>query len=259
MVRHLLQCSIKNYVLDYRDFEFIIAQTVHLVNRRPIAFQEGLRDNSNETIPDPISPEKIIHGFDLTSVNLIPGLQPDPECDPEWLMDSDPVHKVRETYGKLKKVRTLLTETYHSEFLGCLMKQAINDKNRYKPVTHNKLQVGDVVLIKEENCKPINYPMAIVKEVKVNIINEVTDAILLKGKNREIVKRHVTSIIPILTCKEMSPKSNQIVQNDLHSGPNEPFQDDPGCLSNTRRKKGRQKRKAALESVKRTKKILSVP
>ena len=139
------------------------------------------------------------------------------------------------------------------------MKQVVNDKNRYKPVTHKKLQLGDIVLIKEENCKPINYPMAVVKEVKININDEVTDAVLLKGKNREVVKRHVTSLIPILTCKEMSPTSNQIVQNDLHSGSNKASQDHPDCHLNTNRKKGRLKRKAALESIEKTRKILSVP
>lgn len=101
--------------------------------------------------------------------------------------------------------------------------------------------------------------MAVVKEIKININDEVTDAVLLKGKNREVVKRHVTSLIPILTYKEMSPTSNQIVQSDLHSGSNEASHDHPDCALNTNRKKGRLKRKAALKSIEKTRKILSVP
>ena len=137
MVRDMLRCSVKKYVLEIRDFEFAVAQTIHMVNRRPVAFQEGLRDVSNETVPDPITPEKLIHGFDLVSLNIIPELQPEPEHDPDWLKNTDPLSNIQESYFKLKKTRHLLSETYHSEFLGQLMKQAVNDKSRYKPVSHS--------------------------------------------------------------------------------------------------------------------------
>lgn len=39
MVKRLIQGAIKNYTIDYRDFEFIISQSIHLVNRRPIALK----------------------------------------------------------------------------------------------------------------------------------------------------------------------------------------------------------------------------
>lgn len=255
LVRELLRCSIKKYVLEYREFEFIVSQTIHLVNRRPIAFQEGLRDKADEVVPDPITPEKLIHGFDLTSLNLIPELQPDPEYDPEWMAGSDSVDMAKRTYNKLKKVRTLLTETYHSEFLGHLMKQATNEKSRYRPVTHQRLQIGDIVLLKEENCKPINYPMARVKEVKVNVNNEVTDAILIKGKNRELVKRHVTSIIPILSSNEISTDSDQISPNSMVQS-SEESDNRPGHHTGAIQKKVRPKRKAAFQSRKKTKQML---
>ena len=107
MVKQLMNCSIKNYVLNFREFEFIVAQTIHLVNRRPIAFQEGLRDTGGDTLPDVITPEKLIHGYDLVSLNIIPGLQPDPKYDPDWLVSSDIVDNVNDSYKKLKKVRNL--------------------------------------------------------------------------------------------------------------------------------------------------------
>ena len=169
MVRQLLRSSIKNYVLDMRDFEFAVAQATHMVNRRPIAFQESLRDESENTIPDPITPEKLIHGFDLLSVNLIPELQSENENDPDWPEDVDVVDNAQKAYGKLKKVRANMSETYHSEFLSTLMKQAVNVKSRYKPVTHHRLEKGDIVMVKEDCCKPMNYPMAIVKDSKVII------------------------------------------------------------------------------------------
>ena len=248
MVRKLIQSSIKNYVLEFREFEFIIAQTVHLINRRPVAFQESLRDCSNqEVVPDALTPERLIDGHDLVSVNVIPELQPDPTPDQEWSPTTGSVDHIRDAYYKLKEAKEFLIESYNSEFLVTLMKQAINNKDRYQPVTHQKLSVGDIVLIKEENCKPMNFPMAIVKEVKSNINNEVTDAILMKGKTREIVKRHVTSLIPILWGED----------NSLTTEENET--DMVSELPNSDSLPSKQKRKAAIESQQKTKKILEDP
>ena len=62
-------------ILDYFDLEFLIFQIVSLVNKRPIAFKEGSRDNDvNQMIPNPITPEMLIRGYELVSLNLIPGL-----------------------------------------------------------------------------------------------------------------------------------------------------------------------------------------
>ncbi|XP_068247872.1 uncharacterized protein [Palaemon carinicauda] len=243
MVKQLIHGSIKNYVLEYRDFEFIVAQTIYQVNRRPVAFVEGLRDESNDFIPDPITPERLIYGYDRISLNLIPSLQPDPEMDSEWIANKEPLLHIKESYNKLKNVRKALTETYNKEFLAHLMKQAVNVKSRYKPVTHKPLHQGDIVLIKEENCKPFNYPMAVVKDTVINTIGETTNAILLKGRTRELVKRHVSSLIPILSVNEIHVNSDQ-------SGISVITDDSFQIVNKVRRK-------AAMESESRTKNMLN--
>ena len=81
------------------------------------------------------------------------------------------------------------------------MDESIDRKGKYVPVTHNVVSVGDLVLIKEDLCKPTNYPMARVKEVLLNDIGEVTGVTMMKG-NREIIKRHSTCVIPFLRCSE---------------------------------------------------------
>ncbi|XP_064116245.1 uncharacterized protein LOC135222040 [Macrobrachium nipponense] len=214
VVRQLLRCSSKNYVLYHRDFEFMVSQIIHMMNRRPIAFHEAIRDEGSETIPDPITLEK------LMSVNLIPELNPGPDKDPGWSTNVDAVSKAQESYAKLNRIRNALNETYHSEFLNTLMKQPVNNKNRYKPVTHHRLNKGDIVLMKVENIKPINFPMAVVQDVTININGEVTDAILMKGNTMENIKCHVTSLIPILSRK-MSSNTEEQISRDLilNSGP----------------------------------------
>ncbi|XP_068204707.1 uncharacterized protein [Palaemon carinicauda] len=76
--------------IDYFGPYFVKLQTTHLINRRPIAFKDGLRDVPDEYVPSPITPEKLIHGYELTSVKLIPELQCDPELDGEYDLKDSP-------------------------------------------------------------------------------------------------------------------------------------------------------------------------
>ena len=108
---------------------------------------------------------------------------------------------------KLLIVSYTLIESYNCPFLGN-MHQATNDKERYKAVIHEPLEVDDVVLLKEPYMKPFNFPMAIVKDLQVNDLGEVTGAVVLKVSSRELLKRHVTSLIPILK------PSNSLIQGD---------------------------------------------
>ena len=108
IVKRSLSGSIKNNVLTFRDFEYFVAQTKHLINRRPVAFHESLRDSYSPELPEPISPESLLHGHDLLSVNLIPGLNIT-EYEEIDDLDFDPVSNVCESFTKLKKVRSNLS------------------------------------------------------------------------------------------------------------------------------------------------------
>ena len=238
ITKRLLSSAIGKIVLDFRDFEFAVAQCVHMANRRPIAFKESLRENSITDIPDPITPELLLKGYNLTSLNIIPELQSVP-CDPDWTPDSGGSLTVNEKFGKLVKVRDKLKELYNGEYLALLMDQATNEKDRYRPVVYKSLSVGDVVLIKEQFCKPTNYPMGVVKELQVNSLGEVTGATILKGNSRELVKRHSSTIIPLLSL-------SQPVQTNKDSD----FQDPPV-------EKRPHRRKAAVVSEAKTKLIVN--
>ena len=196
LTKRLIYASIKTNVLSFADFEFVICEVVHIVNRRPIAFKDDLRNFSGMEIISPITPEILLHGYQLPSANIIPAIEVTTDPDVEY----DPVAKVADTALKLRKVRGNLKETYNEQFVPQLIDQATNRKSRYKPVKHEGLSVHDIVLIKEDNCKPIQYPLAIVKELKINEAEEVVGAVLLKGATGELVKRHSSVIIPLLRC-----------------------------------------------------------
>ena len=180
LTKRLIYGSIGRNILSYRDFEFLICQTVHIVNRRPVAFKEACRDSSGNNIPEVITPECLIRGYNLLSVNVIPDLQRNPE--PDWLPSSNHVTNIKNSYTNLQKVRNKLIEIYNNEYMSNLIYQAVNKKDRYKPISHKSIKEGDIVLIKDPMTKIMDYPMAVVKEVIKNSNGEVTGAIVMKGK-----------------------------------------------------------------------------
>ena len=192
LVKTLIRSSIGKNVLKLRDFEFLVAQTINLVNRRPIAFKEALRDKAADEIPEVITPEKLLRGYDLPTGNLIPNLQPAPVADPDWT--NDPNAAICNEFDKLRAVRQKLIETYENEFFANLVHQAVNRKNRYEKVSSHQLDLGDVVMLRDPLCKIFNSPLAIVRKIVKNNIGEVTEIEVKKGSTGEICRRHVTSV-----------------------------------------------------------------
>ena len=118
-----------------------------------------MRDcNAHGEIPCSITPEILLHGHELVSLNLVPDLQGTPN-DPDWsAISKDPVLAVKRNYAKLNKARSALTKIYHEQFIPQLISQAVNEKDRYRPVRHKFISVHDIVLLKEPLLKPSNYP-----------------------------------------------------------------------------------------------------
>lgn len=197
--KRLIFGAIRNMVLNFFDFQLLIIQTVHLVNKRPIAFQEALREGCLVDVPSPITPELLTKGRELTAVGVIPALQGAPDADPDWQQRDSAMGVMRKEFSKLRKAKESLVSIYNGEFMQNLISQAVDKPNRYAPVNHERLKLGDIVLLKEPHTKCYNYPMAVVKELTVNDSDEVTGVVVMKGRTREFVKRHVSAVIPLLS------------------------------------------------------------
>ena len=252
LCKRLIAGSIGKSVLNFRDFEFVIMQTKHMVNKRPIVFQHSLRDCKSNEIPETITPELLLFGHKFLSVNMIPHLHRDSE-DPDPAWERDPVEIVKDVHAKLKTVRSKLEEIYCNEFLVKLMEQAVDKRDRYKKVSHHPIAVGDLILLKESNTKPINYPLGRVASVQVNSLGEVTGATVKKGKTGEIVKRHSSAIVPLLRMSECVPT------DDGADSPCNEEEDDLVTnipVSPSQVEKPRLRREAALHSEEKTRSML---
>ena len=194
--KRLMFSSIKKNVLNLQDFEFLVIKTTHLINRRPIAYKEALRDLPITEVPIPITPEFLMKGYHLESINVVPQFK----SDDEWTPVSDLIPNIRSTHDKLIKVRNNLIKEYNETFLSNLIYQSIDRKDRYKPVLNKSISPGDIVLIKDNFTKFYDYPLARVINVVKNDNGEVTGATLRKGSTRELVKRHSSCIIPLMSA-----------------------------------------------------------
>ena len=109
MSKRLLFGAIRNNVVEFRDFEVIVANVIHLLNRRPVAFKEALRHESiNNWVPSCFTPEILLRGL-----NWFQWLYSFPEHldadvdDPDWL-DIAGVEHIRDSYDKLTKAKSYI-------------------------------------------------------------------------------------------------------------------------------------------------------
>jgi hypothetical protein len=167
------------------------------------------------------------------SVNVVPQLQECPVADAEWLPDNE---CIKDAYFHLRKVRERLKTVYNNEFLVGLVNQATDRNSRYKPVTQRNISQGDIVLLNEDYTKAQKYPMGLVQGVQINSNGEVTCATVKKGQSGEIVKRHVTTLIPFLSDKNTEEPFKNVKE------------DNSCCYEKEEAPMQQMKRKAAIQS-----------
>ena len=207
-IKRLIYKTIRNTVLDYFDFELVIAKTKNLINKRPIGFKDGLRASPMEDVPTAITPEMLILGYDTPSINVIPQLQP--TSDDEDLSPNYGEENVNKHFQKLRLTKERLVKNYHSEFISTLLSQATDKKDRYGIVKHEKLKPGDLVLLEDKMLKRNNYPLGRIISVEENSLGEVTAAYIKRGDTGEKVYRHSTSLI-LLIASDLEPRNKDEV------------------------------------------------
>ena len=243
MAKRLIYGAIKSNVLEFSDFHFLICQTVQLLNRRPLIFKEALRDFSTSELPSPITPEMLLKGRELVGMNLIPEFS-DPNGD-EYFPIADPKH-VNESMVKLAKCREILVKLFNENYTSNLLDMAGSVPNRYVPTAHKPLKVGDIILLREPLLKPVNYPMAIIRDVTINSLGEVTEVSAFKGSTRELVRRHTASVIPLLAC---TPSDEALTQNSCDEAQDSNMDPENSATADSRL--GRPRRKTAAAFLKR--------
>ena len=216
--KQLIYKSIRTVMLNYFEFDFLMYKIIDLLNKRPIAFKESLRGLPEDAVPFCITPEILLKGYECCTINIIPKFQGYDEevVDPSF--DPTSTDELVDSYHKLVAVKSRLIDLYHSEFLGTLINQAIDKRDRYKPVQHKVLKPGDIVLLVDKLRKRYHFPMGRVKEVEYNSLGESTAAYVFKGSTKELVYRHATSLILLISVDGFVDTNQTKSINPTNSG-----------------------------------------
>ena len=207
-IKHVLYSSIGKRLLTLRELELCVAEAMHLVNKRPIALKEMLSssDITNE-MPYALTPEVLIKGYQVPSLNILPLSSNDDLHDPDWT--SSGTSKLYDSFRQLSAVRNKIADIYSDCFSLDLEKKATNIPNRFKKQSLVDLKVNDVVKIKTRLLKPFNYPMGIVTSIERNSLDEI-NAVSVRKSNGEVLRRHPSDIIILLSA----PDVEQTIAND---------------------------------------------
>ena len=204
-VKRILVSSVGRNVLTYTDFEFVVAEAKMLINKRPVAFNNNLSSQSIAVDPlDVLTPELIVKGYVVPSVNVVPPLGDAPDQYEPGCTNNE----LYKRYDQLRSVKNKLEHLYQNEFRAHLMHQALDRKDKYVKRSHVKLKPGDLVSIKTDNYKPFDYPLAIVESVETNDLSEVTAATVRKSNNQR-VRRHVTNLIFLSETQSVLTESRE--------------------------------------------------
>ena len=193
LVKNMLYTSISKTKLSYGDLEFLIHEVKMLTNKRPIAFKETLQDSS--CVSYPLTPEILVHGYEIPSICVVPQLHAESTVESEYLDPnySDGESRLYESFTSLRLAKARLSEFYYDEFLANL-RAASTRRGMYDRSSHLKLEVGDIVAVKQKFTKPYFYPVGVVTVTETNSLDEVVTVSIRKG-NREVIRRHVTDLI----------------------------------------------------------------
>lgn len=199
-IKNMVYSTISKNVLNDDQFYLLVKEINMLINKRPLAFKPLLNNNDiDPSVPQMLSPELLLKGYDVPCVVVAPHLhisESFDDEDPDWVPHNEKTDEERlfKNFKKFKKVKSKLHSIYHHEFLSNLRDLSTNRQGRYKPKDHVKLQINDIVAIKQKFQKPYFFPVGVITEVRENDLGEVVEVSVKKG-NGEIIKRHVNTLI----------------------------------------------------------------
>ena len=101
ITKDLLYSSMIKKVLNIPDLQSLLVQIKHLLNKRPVAFKETARISPSYEELEPISPEMLIYGRELPTLNL-QFHHKDPDWQPQVPKDSEQINKQLRKYIETK-------------------------------------------------------------------------------------------------------------------------------------------------------------
>ena len=193
-VKHLIYSSIGKRILNLDEFYFITSECKMLVNKRPICYKDSLREASEDPSIPIITPELLLKGYEVDFLSVIPQLS-DTFDDKDYVpYPTKNKEDLFESFKKLQTCKTELNKLYYNEFIDNLRLQSLDKASRYRSRSHDILDEGDLVLIRQAMIKPYFHPLGVVLKVTRNSLGENVSVTVRKA-NKEIIVRHATDLV----------------------------------------------------------------
>ena len=183
VVKSCLSTSISRKLLTIEEFTTVIKEVENIVNGRPLTYQSA---QSNDV---PLTPAQLAWGRDLP---LMPSL----------LQPGDPFEEdldTRETRNQYVLISNALERfryRWNHEYLSSL-REKHNNCCAENPTHH--LAVGQLVMVKHENLRRIEWPLGVIKQLYPDPLGVVRTAEVQEGGKR--YQRSITHLVPLeLDC-----------------------------------------------------------
>ena len=193
--------------MSYLEFATVVVEAEGIVNSRPITFDYSTSDEEG-----PLSPSKIIYGYNLTEIPPMRSSQRD--TIPEVTGTS-----TLQRYWFLESVKSSMWNRWSKEYLTALAERHFN--NAKSKGVQAVPTVGEVVLLRNENAPRRKWHLARVLEVKVSPRDGKVRTCVIKTHNDEgkvsILKRSPNFLVPLEV--RMSDEERENLQNGNISKP----------------------------------------
>ena len=202
-VKLMINSSIARRSLPFDQFNLFIKECKMLINKRPTAYKRLLTDQSSHEDFEVITPELLIYGHEIPAISVVPHL--DSELADSFNPEQDNSSKTLvKRLENLRAAKREVAQRYYNEFVSSLRDMSTDRPDRYRMRHPPTLAKGDLVAVKQNFCKPYNYPLGIIQDVEFNDVCDVV-AVKIRKANREVIRRHVSDVILIeQTTDELS-------------------------------------------------------
>jgi hypothetical protein len=198
------------------------------LNDRPLTYVYSDSDD----LP-PLTPSHFLHGRPITTVPYRYTADYDELADPTFGGKPDLITR----YERIGKLQSHFWKRWSQEYLSALREQ---DRLSGKGITHNQINVGDVVLIEDKNVPRLKWHMAVVEEL-IQGHDGLIRSVNVKTKTGT-TSRPIAKLYPL--------EVNSSVYNNMNTGLDKTNR--PKLNANTQLDTStRPKRNAAIKAAKR--------
>ena len=191
-----LKKTLGKRLVTFDELWTLVTEIETVVNERPITYQHC---SLNE--PTPLTPSMLVNGRSLL-------MMPHPVVTNDKLNDPDFGNSNKILNQRAKQTDALfhqLWSRWKREYLPALRESHMHNSKNNKGTSKNIIEVGDVVLVHEDNTKWSHWPLAVVLKLKFG-----NDGLV---RSAEIRMREAVSNRPINKLYPLEVSSNNMASN----------------------------------------------